>query len=328
MNNILFYTILLIISVLLTQYNQPWAFFSSPTRAWEFGVGGLVSLIPYWRVRLSSIQTFFVGGAGLSLIMFSACYYDTTLSFPGVPAVIPVLGAAMFIGACHGKSVIGINRWLSVKPMQFIGDISYSFYLWHWPVFVFMNFLYTDLGYYFQLGGILISFILAWVTTLCIEKPFRFNRLLTQRVRASIALGFLLSISSASFALVLRDLAATGIDSVSQQRYFDVEKDIPRIYAEGCHAEPLEVDMPDCIYGDPLATKTIVLFGDSHAAQWFPALEVLSIKHKWRLISLTKSACPSMIYEPFDDQMNRFYFECTEWRKKAFEKISKLKPHL
>jgi len=318
-----------IFSVLLTKYNQPWAFFSSPTRAWEFGVGGLIVLIPKNRFNISVAWSNVLGVLGFSLVLFTACFYDTTVSFPGFAAVLPVLGAASLLAAGHGRvELVGVNRWMCLKPMQFVGNISYSLYLWHWPIFVFMDFLYVDINILDRLGALLLAFFLAWVTVISIENPFRFSKLLINKVNMSIMLGILLLVLSASFSLVLRDISKSSITTPSQLRYSAAKNDIPRTYPDGCHAQFLQVDMPDCVYGDQLATRSIVLFGDSHAAQWFPALEELSKLHHWQLIPITKTSCPSMSFEPFDNEMNRTYIECTQWREKAFARIEKLKPQL
>jgi hypothetical protein len=217
---------------------------------------------------------------------------------------------------------------MGAKPVQFIGDISYSLYLWHWPIFVFMPFFIDGIGLIERLIGITVTFNLAWLTYACIENPFRFSQRLGRRVRISIAVGALLSGSSASFALVVREISASSLRTEAQQRYFQASRDTPKIYANDCHAKYFQIETPECVFGQVTSDKSIVLFGDSHAAQWFPALEKLAERHDWRLISLTKTSCSSIYFEQTYTKLGRPYKECTQWRSQAIERIKAERPTL
>jgi hypothetical protein len=97
-------------------------------------------------------------------------------------------------------------------------------------------------------------------------------------------------------------------------------------YTDGCHAMPLETESPACEYGDVDADRTIVLFGDSHALAWFPAVERVANTAGWRLVVLTKSACQSVDVPQFYGQLNRVYDECAAWRVHAFRRIERERP--
>jgi hypothetical protein len=104
--------------------------------------------------------------------------------------------------------------------------------------------------------------------------------------------------------------------------------DRPVIYRDGCHLSVTALDAGACAYGDPNAATTVVLFGDSHAAQWFPTLERLALEQGWRLVSLTKSSCPSVDVAVWVASVKREYRECEAWRERAFERIGREAPAL
>ena len=84
----------------------------------------------------------------------------------------------------------------------------------------------------------------------------------------------------------------------------------------------------DCVFGDPAGDVTVVLFGDSHAAQWFPALERLATERGWRLVSMTKSACTTADIDIWADIVKRRYEECTRWREAALGRMAAERPDL
>ena len=114
---------------------------------------------------------------------------------------------------------------------------------------------------------------------------------------APFVLGLCLTVVVTGSGLALRSMAEQSLASPDQARY-NVRNDLPRVYRDGCHQPFRKDDSPECVYGDKHGARTMVLFGDSHAAQWFPALERIAQEKKWRLISLTKSACPSVWATP------------------------------
>jgi peptidoglycan/LPS O-acetylase OafA/YrhL len=307
----------------LTGYNQPWAFFSSPTRAWEFASGGLVA---FWFARgrpLSAGAARLFGWSGLALIMLCAVVYTRRTPFPGTAAVLPVLGAALLIAAAHAEKLRGASALLATRPMQFVGDISYSLYLWHWPLFVFMERFSAELSTLDKLLGIVAVFWLASATTYGVENPVRFTRRWPKPVVQSLAVGTALTVVSATVALGVRHAASLSLADPVQKAFMEAKEDMPLIYEDGCHLDFLESDWGKCSYGDRSSDVVVALFGDSHAAQWFPALDRLARENGWRLLSLTKSACPSARVKAYNGKMGRAYTECYEARRHALEKIAR-----
>jgi len=104
--------------------------------------------------------------------------------------------------------------------------------------------------------------------------------------------------------------------------------DVPVIYTDGCHLSLVETQPPPCVFGDVTSQIVVVLFGDSIAGQWFPALEQLAITHQWRLVSLTKSACTAADVRVWNSSLNGVYTQCDVWRENALARIAAEHPTL
>ncbi len=178
------------LSLVFTYLLPPVAFFSLPTRAWQLAVGGLVGLTAgSWR-RLPTQPAAFVGWTGLVLILLACTQLSETTSYPGIAALLPTLGAVLVIGAgCAGPSR-GCARVLGSSPMGAIGRVSYSWYLWHWPVLVLTPALLGHpVGLAPKLAAVLVSAGLAALTLRFIENPLRFADRVRRSPLASLALG-------------------------------------------------------------------------------------------------------------------------------------------
>jgi peptidoglycan/LPS O-acetylase OafA/YrhL len=166
------------------------AFFSLPTRAWQLAAGGLVALTAgQWR-RLPRPAAAITGWAGLGLILLACTWLSATTLYPGTAALLPVLGAVLVIGAGCATPAQGCGRVLAVTPMGAIGRISYSWYLWHWPVLLLAPpLLGHPLGLIGRLATVLVSAGLAVLTLKFIENPLRFAAPIRRSAIWSLALG-------------------------------------------------------------------------------------------------------------------------------------------
>ena len=312
----------------LTDVNRPWAFFGSPLRAWEFGVGALVAIMPTAAIPLARAMANAATFVGLALIGGAALFLGQSTSFPGYYAIPPVVGTALIIAAGRHQPGAIANRMLGNRGFRFVGDISYSVYLWHWPIFVFMR---TELGHLNatqSLIGISATVVLAWVTYVCVENPVRASRSLLASARLTLGTGFALTSAAIALVVLLGARAADDLASIEQQRYLAAEDDIPEIYDNDCHVPMNSSHMPACRFGSDTPIHRVVLFGDSHAAQWFPALRRIAEQHDWALLSLTKSACPSIRITVHSNRLARDYYECDAWREKALSLIEQEQPAL
>lgn len=189
------------------------AYFSSPGRAWELGVGALLAVLAPRMPALRRSWRGVVAGAGLLAIAVAVLAYDAETAFPGPAALLPVLGTAAVIAAGIGSDAVGPARILTVRPMTWLGDRSYSWYLWHWPVLV----LWFEIapagrvGWVETTGLVVLSLLLATASYHLVEDPLRRHRWLAgQRIRA-------LSLWPTAVALVT--MAVLAAQMVGVERY-------------------------------------------------------------------------------------------------------------
>jgi peptidoglycan/LPS O-acetylase OafA/YrhL len=177
-------------SLIVTYVLAPVAFFSLPTRAWQLAVGGLVALTAgQWR-RLPPRAAAIAGWAGLGLLLLACTNLSTTTPYPGTAALLPVLGTALVIGAGCATPSRGCGRVLAWSPMRAIGRVSYSWYLWHWPVLLLAApLLGHPLGLAGRLAAALVSGGLAALTLRFIENPLRFAAPIRRSALGSLLLG-------------------------------------------------------------------------------------------------------------------------------------------
>ncbi|MEP7347065.1 MAG: acyltransferase family protein, partial [Gemmatimonadaceae bacterium] len=315
------------VSLRVTRTAAPWAFFGSPTRAWEFAAGALASLVVLQPNALSRrvASVFCVGG--LVAIFAASFVFTRATTFPGTAALLPVLGTAVVLVGAPAYPSHVVLRPLSTAPMQWLGKLSYSWYLWHWPVLV-LGAIYAGRTPSISARIALATFALgiAWFTHVVLENPVRYSRWLGMRPIQSLVLAASLTSVSIGAGLAWRRAAAREMRSPAQQAFQQAHDDLPRVYADNCHLTFFETTWPSCAYGDTASATTIVLLGDSHAAEWFPAIEHLARSERWRLISLTKSGCPSASFKPYALALGRPYTECGVWRELALTRILDLRP--
>jgi peptidoglycan/LPS O-acetylase OafA/YrhL len=180
------------LSLATTYALPPVAFFSLPTRAWQLAMGGLIALTSgHWsrlRPRIAAV----IGWVGLATILLACVELGPTTPYPGTAALLPTVGAMLVIGAGCAAPSQGCGRVLRLRPMQAIGRISYSWYLWHWPVLLVALWSVAPLvghARWLAAGGILLSAGLAVLTLRFIENPLRFAPKIRNSAWRSIALG-------------------------------------------------------------------------------------------------------------------------------------------
>ncbi len=263
---------------------------------------------------------------GLLLIFGTSFAYATETPFPGVAAVLPVLGAALLLpsGARQSSARVVLEN----RAIQFFGSVSYSWYLWHWPVLVLAGLVWK-----LNLGGrmvcVLVSIALAWLTQRLVENPVRFHPALLPKPGFSMALTGGLTLLSVAVCASFY-LGASHLETTREQvKFTRAVKDLPIIDRDGCNVGYEPTESPGCIFGDTSSSTVVILFGDSHAGQWFPAFNQIARDNHWKLIDFTKSACPSAtLARLYDRNIGRNYDECAKWRLNTIQKINALHPAL
>lgn len=318
-------------SYFLTLANPPIAYFSTATRAWELALGGGLALIP-WRGINESFKKLF-SAIGVFLILTASYYYSDGTRFPGLTALAPTLGAAFVIMGGTSSSQFAISTLLNAKPFQYIGDISYSLYLWHWPLIIFYK---TVFG--FNIGGMeglllcSLSLCAAHLSKQFIEDPFLKRKLTNSRETAFLGIILImLSLGSAFYVYLNSQTALSTSDSSTsdiQRKAMQAKNDIPIVYELGCHADQATTKALSCQFGDDQSDFRIALIGDSHAAQWIPTLQEIVDKHGWQLHSFTKSGCPVSLTPVMIGKRETHYLECDTWKENLIESLFKLNPNL
>ncbi|HEV2093271.1 MAG TPA: acyltransferase family protein, partial [Rubrobacter sp.] len=301
-------------SAYLTGAEAGAAYFSTLTRGWELALGGLLALAPASALgRLPGWAAGALAWAGLAAVAFAAHRFGDDTLFPGTAALIPTLGTAAIIAAGSGAwSAASPSRLLAFGPVRHVGRISYSWYLWHWPPLVFAAEVWGKLSPTEGLAVLAVSYVPAVLTHRFVERPFLHSRRLSRYPRKALALGGACTATSIGLGFLLFALtpivpeapeggvagaaALRGGHSIQKSaeavhptpREAEKKKNRPRMYADGCHLDLPETESPACVYGNPSSDTTVVLFGDSHAMQWFPALNELAKERDWRLLGFSK----------------------------------------
>lgn len=298
---------------------DPTSYFSTLTRLWELAAGALVALLMSKLTLAMHAAVSRLGYAiGLVLIFVSIVTITGDTLWPGVATLLPVLGTVFAIMFGTGTR---LARIISVAPLVWLGGISYSLYLWHWPIITIGGYVADPGTLRFAVLATLLSVVLAWLSVSFFENPIRFAPLMKSRARNGLALGLsfgavsiiaglLLSMSASSGSLVApanaqpRGAVVLGgspstiaLSELNEQPEWvlpsplDAPKDVPRLYDDGCQQDQASAKVLTCIYGDKTAARTIAVVGDSKANQWLPAISRIGSEEGYKVVVMTKSAC-------------------------------------
>jgi peptidoglycan/LPS O-acetylase OafA/YrhL len=358
----------LVWSMLLTASAPTQAYFSSATRVWELATGALLALAGHALVRLPLAARHLLSVCGLAAIATAAVAFDASTPFPGWRAVLPVLGTAAVLAA-GAAGVVGAGRLLTPRPVRYVGDISYSLYLWHWPVFVlgaeYVGRSRSPLETWLMFG---LTAVLSMASYHLVESPFRRARGPILRGRRALAL-WPAALAMVLFATVWAGAHATSAfearvagppqaqppDPFAVAREVEVQErpirerlaaslrlvdakapiPFPLENFDGLRQDAWHFEFPCystgdtsrhevCPLGDPRARRTVVVYGDSHAGMWLPALRELAEQGGYRVVPLIKIGCG-----PFDVEQKvrgSSFPYCSAFRDWAVRRIEKLRP--
>jgi peptidoglycan/LPS O-acetylase OafA/YrhL len=383
-------------NLIITDAAANWAFYSLPTRAWQLGLGGLLAVGSLALARIPGPIVGVAGWLGLGAIALAAFTFDSSLAYPGAAALLPSLGTVALLAG--GSRRLGPGRLLSIGPLRFLGRISYSLYLVHWPILVLAPLaIGSELDGIARVGLVGLSLVAAVATWALVETPFRKglpNLALRPARTVSIGLAAVVAVvllatgpifgvppaetvaaagaselltvdatdatddawadetptstssptptaaSAASSAsgpttsptpkpTTAPDIANTGaLPAGVKPTLAKARSDEERLRADGCLAFEAVTKPPRCAYGSKDATFVVALVGDSHAAQWFPALERVARHEGWRVFTFVKVSCPFIDAPVRNLALKREYRECAAFNEGTIAALAALRPDL
>jgi len=279
------------LSVYWLRVDPTGAFYLLPSRAWELGMGSLVALAKPMR---SQILRLLLGLGGLSGILATYWLYDSRTLFPGLAALPPVLGSAGMIWSgmrCdHGSTQSHAHRVLAWGPLVWIGLLSYSLYLWHWPFFAFHRYLFgQNPASLLSIFYVILAFILSILSLKFVETPFRKRKLCPTRAQI---LGFTIAVT----ILIVSISGLIYLKSGIPQRIPESVLKYDRVQGNQPFATKDKQDLPSglrvqMLGVDAVPAKTL-LWGDSHAEVLLGALDSVCKELGVGAISATKGGVP------------------------------------
>ncbi len=382
------------VSVALSSSSPTWSYFGLHTRAFELGVGALLAV--WWPSvdQLKPSVRSALGWAGLVGIGCSVPLAAWVTAFPGWVAAVPVLSTAAVIAGGDSTSR-GAQQLLRHQPLQWVGERSYSLYLWHWPALVLVGgALERPLRFFETVGALALAFVLAALGFKYIENPVRRSQRLMSRpamtysfgvsliaVTAIVGIGTSRYQPTASTGVVAAaptlsatttttlfappatpnanseesedDAAETNVtptttlpplvdnrdvepldaildaldntvlpDNVRPDIYNAVN-DTSTLYNTNCHQFMTPSLADGCVFGDLSGEFTIGLIGDSHAAQWFAAINTMASENGWRLISHTQGGCPLLDVVTWNRGADAVFSHCATWREAVIDNLQR-----
>jgi peptidoglycan/LPS O-acetylase OafA/YrhL len=262
-----------VLSVVQTSSNQTAAYFSTLPRVWELALGGLVAVATTSLRRVPASLAAALSWGGLGLILVAAVSFSSSTPYPGSAVALPVLGAALVIAGGVAQPRYGAEFVLGLRPCQWVGLISYSLYLWHWPVLTIAaeHRASGSLSVWNALGWEFVSAVLAVLTYRLLENPIRHNRYLLSRPWASLALGGCLIVSS--FAVATVELHAHPSEALATPGLAGLTTDA------GCPSptqqELRSLEGPDHRASHRIVARILVV-GDSTVCTMLPGLEAVA----------------------------------------------------
>jgi peptidoglycan/LPS O-acetylase OafA/YrhL len=312
---------------LFVTYGQPsLAYFTTFGRIWEFGIGAAIALLGH-KFRFTVKGQAALSLTGFGAILVSALVLNSKLPFPGWAALIPALGTAAVILA----GLQGLPGWLdriyAIKPVAFTGEISYSLYLWHWPLIILLPWA---TGYqpraYELIGVFAASYVLAYLSKRFIEDRFRVMPALTKRkprltfMLAALASLMLLAISgvgaySASMANLAQTQTAPTLDRAKNDTADPGHK---------CMTDAESIEIKICKYGQIGADYRVLLVGDSHAAMHLGAWKVLAEAGHFQLDLAYKASCSFNLEARSDSARGK---TCQAWNVELQKALAADRPY-
>ena len=306
-----------VFSVGFTNYDPAQAYFVTPTRFWEFAIGGLLAMLPATSWIPAAWQNA-LGWSGIVAIVVAGLLYSGETPFPGYTALLPVIGAALFIRYGSHHAGTGVYWWASLKPSVRMGDWSYAIYLWHWPLIIVATYQLEPFVWYQKLLIILVTFVLSAFSQKLIEDPLRRAKPFKVPRRAFTLMASNMALIGAVTFITPQLLAPETHEEIAISECVGADAFLANCEDPGTSGEPKipatqvqqeaeeptypECNIPDgytdfdrsnCSLGAPedSADLKVAVIGDSHARAWLPLFDELGKENNWNIQGYTKSGC-------------------------------------
>jgi peptidoglycan/LPS O-acetylase OafA/YrhL len=269
------------------------AFFMSPPRAWEFLIGGLIAL-PGFPVLRGALAPQIARGIALVLIAIPIFSLRQGPGFPGVNALPPCIGATVFIWSGIGLPSQKRSQYSPLNVVRFFGQISYSLYLWHWPLFTFARFsknsLVLDVGDKIVLFALTVA--ISYLSWRFVEQPFRLKSLAPTRGAAFRIAGLASAVLLASsFGGIVLSRTPSDADRAALQLESYNSYPFQPLYRFGSCFAPANGVFGDACLGFAADKTNVLLWGDSLAAHYFDGLRKVTDSHAVNILQATQAAC-------------------------------------
>ncbi|MEJ1121090.1 acyltransferase family protein [Phyllobacterium sp. CCNWLW109] len=279
------------------------AYYMLPSRMFQLATGGLAVFILHSKLIIRAPHLVFtiMSVLGLGLIISSAWLLDGNTAFPGLNAIPVSFGALLIILSGHKQNLL--SGGFSIKPIRWIGNISYSLYLWHWPVLAFMRYSYIEIDLLNGTLAFAAMIALSAFSYVAIENPFRhsgqpFHNILGSYFAVPVAILIAGSVAIIGYRGIIPGLAptnyATNLALVAGQSKAANEYDY---VCQRSQLRSQDLTAARCIINGPTAPR-ILLWGDSNAAHYVGVLGVLAKSEGVSFRNIEHSACPPILNDP------------------------------
>ena len=270
------------------------AFYTLRSRAWEFAAAGLLATVASDDLVRRRRMATALGVAGSVLLVASMVVIPTDAAYPGVWAVLPVTATLALILAGTSRDdgrANPVSTALSIAPAQWVGRLSYSWYLWHWPAMVLTAAWYVDDSVALRTAAGAVSLGVAWVAHGLVENPVRFSPRLIDSLPRTYALAAIATVAVVGLAVLVHTLPDRTDPKSLEGRLIAADRSHDH---DGCAERQRVAGVPVCINGAPEASATVLVLGDSHARHWKPALDAYGRSSHIRIVEDLRMACPAI----------------------------------
>ncbi len=318
-----------------TTHHGTFAFYELPARAWEFGVGGLAVLLSRGRLKIQVGWWSALSWIGLFAILGTGFLYSRMegVSFPGWLALLPTVGTTVVLLAGTEYPNRGAGIVLATPVLQLLGRLSYSWYLWHWPVLVFAAVLIPTISVAGKVVAAALALLVAGLSYHVVERPIRFHPALLTRPVWSVGLAGAVTLCSLGISWLSIGIAAEMAKGPKDRAITAAKRDITKLWSYHECVSPAEsAEVKVCHFGKETTDIHIVLFGDSHAVDWFTPLQRMAEATGWTLTTVVKLGCPAFDIGPTTTgprqlgEIGEITDACARWRPEALRRIVTMHP--